>query len=60
MQHKQTTTQHNNDIPNTQDLQPIWEQLNGSLYDLTEGNPADAIPAIEDCIARLEAMGIGN
>ena len=58
MQHKQTTTQHNN-IP-TQDLQPIWEQLNGSLYDLTEGNPADAIPAIEDCIARLEAMGIGN
>ena len=56
MQHKQTT----NDIPNIQDLQPIWEQLNGSLYDLTEGNPADAIPAIEDCIARLEAMGIGN
>jgi len=37
-------------------LQVLWEQLNGALYELTEGNPSDAIPAIEDCIARLESI----
>lgn len=37
-------------------LQVIWEQLNGALFDLTEGDPSDAIPAIEDCIARLETV----
>jgi hypothetical protein len=41
-------------------LQVIWEQLNGAMYDLTEGDPADAVPAIEDCIARLEAMGVNR
>jgi hypothetical protein len=39
-------------------LQVIWEQLNGALYDLTEGDMGDAIPTVEDCIARLEAMGV--
>ena len=37
-------------------LQVLWEQLNGALFDLTEGDPSDAIPAIEDCIARLETV----
>ena len=46
--------------PTTQNLQAIWEQLNGALYDLEHGDPADAIPAIEDCIERLEAMGING
>jgi hypothetical protein len=41
-------------------LQVVWEQLNGALYDLEHGTPADAIPAIEDCIERLEAMGVGE
>jgi hypothetical protein len=41
---------------NTNDLQVLWEQLNGALYDLTEGSPSDAIPAIEDCIARIESV----
>lgn len=36
--------------------QVVWEQLNGALFDLTEGDPSDAIPAIEDCIARLETV----
>ena len=34
-------------------LQVIYEQLAAALYDITEGNPADAIPAIEDCLTRL-------
>ena len=46
--------------PTTLNLQAIWEQLNGALYDLEHGTPADAIPAIEDCIERLEAMGING
>lgn len=41
-------------------LQVVWEQLNGALYDITEGNPADATQAVEDCIKRLEAMGVGE
>ena len=41
-------------------LQVIWEQLNGALYDLTDGERADAIPAIEDCIERLESLGINS
>jgi len=36
------------------DIQVVWEQLNGILYDLTEGNPADAVESVEDCIERLE------
>lgn len=41
-------------------LQIIWEQLNAVLYDLEHGNPADAIPAVEDCIQLLEALGLGK
>ena len=41
-------------------LQVIWEQLNGALYDLTDGDPADAVPAIQDCIDRLESLGINS
>ena len=39
-------------------LNVIWEQLNGAIFDLTEGHAPDALPAIEDCVARLEALGI--
>lgn len=39
-------------------LQVIWETLNGALYDLTEGDMGDAIPSVEYCIERLEAMGV--
>ena len=39
-------------------LQVIWETLNGALYDLTEGDMGDAIPAVEYCIERLEAIGV--
>lgn len=45
---------------NPANLQAVWEQLNGALYDLEHGTPADAIPAIEDCIERLESMGVGE
>lgn len=45
----------------TQDLrstiQIVWETLNGVLYDLTEGDPADAVEAVEDMIAMLEQSG---
>ena len=44
----------------TKDLQVIWEQLNAVLYDLTEGIPSDAVEAVEDCITRLEALGVGE
>ena len=37
-------------------LPAVWEQLNGVLYDLTEGDPQDAVEAVEDCIARLTAI----
>ena len=37
-------------------LQVIWEQLNGALYDITDGDPADAQGAIEDSIIRLEVV----
>lgn len=43
-----------------QELQVIWEQLNGALYDIQQGDPKDAEPAIEDCIARLELLGAGE
>lgn len=39
-------------------LQVIWETLNGALYDLTEGDMGDAIPSVQYCIERLEAMGV--
>lgn len=41
-------------------LQVIWEQLNGAMHDLTEGDMGDAIPTVEDCINRLEALGVGK
>jgi len=38
-------------------IQIVWETLNAALYDMTEGNPADAINAIEEAIALLESTG---
>lgn len=40
-------------------LQVVWEQLNGAVYDLERYEVLDGVNTIEDCIARLEAMGIG-
>ncbi len=34
--------------------QVVWEILNAALYDLTKGNPADGIAAIEEAIQLLE------
>lgn len=42
------------------DLQVIWETLNGVLYDITEGDPDDAVEAVEDCIEQLEELGVGE
>lgn len=39
-------------------LQVIWETLNGVMYELTEGDMGDAIPDVQYCIDRLEAMGV--
>ena len=43
-----------------QSLQIIWEQINAALFDITEGQPSDAIDALQNCIARLEAMGVNK
>jgi hypothetical protein len=34
--------------------QLIWEILNAALYDLTKGEPTDAVEAIEEVINLLE------
>ena len=41
-------------------LQTVWEVLNAAMFDLTEGDPNDAIGAIQECIDTLESMGIGS
>lgn len=41
-------------------LQTVWEVLNAALFDITEGNPTDAVGAIQECIDTLESMGIGS
>jgi len=46
------------DTETLQALQVVYEQLNGAMYDIQEGNPTDAIPTIEDCIKRLETLGV--
>jgi len=38
-------------------IQIVWESLNGVLYDLTQGDPADAIETIGDLINLLEEAG---
>jgi hypothetical protein len=37
-----------------QQNQLIWEILNAALYDLTKGDPTDAVEAIEEAINLLE------
>jgi hypothetical protein len=44
----------------TQQLQTLWEQLNAALYDIEQGEPMDAVTAIEDGIKILEALGAGK
>lgn len=42
-----------------QNLQVIWEQLNGLMYDIENFNDLSDIGCtIEDCIKRLEDIGI--
>lgn len=38
-------------------IQIVWESLNGVLYDLTEGDPTDAVETVENMIALLEEAG---
>lgn len=38
-------------------IQVLWESLNGCVYDLEHGNPADALITIHDLIKDLEAAG---
>jgi hypothetical protein len=38
-------------------IQIVWESLNGVLYDLTEGDPADAVETVEDLLDLLERSG---
>jgi len=38
-------------------IQIVWETLNAALYDMTEGDPADAVKAIEEAIQLLETEG---
>jgi len=41
-----------------QDLQTVWEQLNGLMYDIENWNDlSDMGETIQDCIERLEALG---
>lgn len=49
-----------NDTETAQSLQIIWEQINAALFDITEGQPSDAIDALQNCVARLEAMGVNK
>ena len=44
--------------PTTENLQAMADLLTDALFELTEGDMGDAIPADEECIERLEAMGI--
>lgn len=37
-------------------LQTVWEDLNAIIYDLTEGDPADALTAAEECRDRIEDL----
>jgi tellurite resistance protein len=41
-------------------LQVVWEQLNGAMSDLNElgQKVSDVVETVEDCIARLEAIGV--
>lgn len=43
-----------------QSLQVVWEQINAALFDITEGDPSDAIDPLQNCIARLEALGVNK
>lgn len=44
-------------VNHTTTIQIAWETLNGVLYDLTKGDPADAEEAIEHLIELLEQAG---
>ena len=44
-----------------ENLQVIWEQLNGLLHDIeSQSSPEDMGQTIEDCIQRLEALGVNQ
>lgn len=46
--------------PTTENLQAMYELLASALNTLEHGNPTNAIPALAECIERLEAMGING
>jgi hypothetical protein len=43
-------------------LQVVWEQLNGVMHDLVEvrDKANDSINTVDDCINRLEQLGVGQ
>jgi len=43
-------------------LQVVWEQLNGTMHDLNQIKQAaeDTMQTVDDCIARLEQLGVGQ
>jgi hypothetical protein len=43
-------------------LQVVWEQLNGVMNDLNQIRQAaeDTMQTVDDCIARLEQIGVGQ
>lgn len=41
-------------------LQVVWEQLNGAWDDIDKGDLDAATTTLEDCIARLEQLGVGQ
>ena len=43
-------------------LQVVWEQLNGAVYDLNEivRTANDTLEVVDNCIARLEQLGVGQ
>ena len=41
-------------------LQVVWEQLNGAWDDIDKGDLDAATTTIEDCINRLEQLGVGQ
>lgn len=45
------------ELNTTTTIQIAWETLNGVLYDLTKGDPADAEEAVEYLIKLLEQAG---
>lgn len=47
-------------ITEKQQLQIVWEQLNGVISDLITGDVDSTIETLEDCVMQLEELGVGE